>query len=64
MICFMSDHLAFFPLHTCSTMPLFGSSKKNPAEVVKMAGDALAVLDNESASGKKTEKVSLFKVMQ
>ena len=40
------------------TMPLFGSSKKNPAEIVKLTTDALQVLDKESVSGKKTEKVS------
>lgn len=40
------------------TMPLFGSSKKNPAEIVKVTMDALQVLEKESVSGKKTEKVS------
>ena len=43
-----------------ATMPLFGSSKKNPTEIVKVTMDALQVLEKESVSGKKTEKVSEF----
>ena len=38
-------------------MPLFGSSKKNPVEIVKISRDALAVLNQEATSGKKAEKV-------
>ena len=41
-------------------MPLFGSSKKNPAEIVKILCDALQVLEKETVSSKKTDKVSLF----
>ena len=38
-------------------MPLFGSSKKNPAEIVKATNDALTILAQEATSSKKTEKV-------
>ena len=38
-------------------MPLFGPSKKNPAEIVKATRDALTVLEQEATSSKKTEKV-------
>ena len=38
-------------------MPLFGSSKKNPAEIVKATKDALTILEQEATSSKKTEKV-------
>ncbi|CAH3105477.1 unnamed protein product [Porites lobata] len=37
-------------------MPLFGSSKKNPAEIVKATNDALTILAQEATSSKKTEK--------
>ena len=37
-------------------MPLFGSSKKNPVEIVKNARDAFMVLEKEE-HGKKSEKV-------
>ncbi|XP_068685929.1 calcium-binding protein 39-like [Montipora capricornis] len=37
-------------------MPLFGSNKKNPAEVVKVTVEALQVLENESGRSKKTDK--------
>ena len=40
-------------------MPLFGSSKKNPAEMVKVIQDSIQVLEKES-SGKKSDKVSWF----
>ena len=39
-------------------MPLFGSSKKSPPEVVKNLQDALSVLEKEAAGSKKSEKVS------
>ena len=38
-------------------MPLFGSSKKNPAEIVKVTNEALMILEQEATSSKKTEKV-------
>ena len=38
-------------------MPLFGSSKKNPADIVKVTNEALAILEQEATSSKKTEKV-------
>lgn len=52
-------------------MPLFGSSKKNPAEVVKVTTDALAVWEKEPVSSKKAEKalediskqLSIMKIM-
>lgn len=37
-------------------MPLFGSSKKNPVEIVKNTRDAFNVLENNE-HGKKSEKV-------
>jgi len=40
-------------------MPLFGSSKKSPVEVVKSARDALATIDKEPPGSKKAEKVGI-----
>ncbi|KAL9963438.1 hypothetical protein ACROYT_G026949 [Oculina patagonica] len=37
-------------------MPLFGSSKKSPSELVKNAQDCIAVLDKEPAGTKKSDK--------
>ena len=41
-------------------MPLFSSSKKNPAEAAKVTVDALKILSKETVSNKKTDKVSLL----
>jgi len=41
-------------------MPLFGSSKKSPAELVKNLRDSLEVLENEPTGSKKSDKVSSF----
>ncbi|XP_020904274.1 calcium-binding protein 39 [Exaiptasia diaphana] len=52
------DHLGGrerrFP--NCVTMPLFGSSKKSPVELVKIATDALNTLEKEPQGSKKAEK--------
>ena len=37
-------------------MPLFGSSKKNPAEIAKNLRDSLLILEKDE-QGKKSEKV-------
>ena len=39
-------------------MPLFGSSKKSPVELVKNLQDSLQVLEKEPAGSKKSDKVS------
>ena len=38
-------------------MPLFGSSKKNPVEIIKIVRDAFTVLDKDERN-KKSEKVT------
>ena len=43
-----------------TTMPLFGSSKKSPVEMVKNIQESLQVLEKESSGGKKSDKVSTF----
>ena len=43
-------------------MPLFGSSKKSPAEMVKITMDAQEVLQKESPGSKKAEKVRLLTI--
>ena len=45
-------------IHLSQKMPLFGSSKKSPTEIVKIVKDSFAVLDKDDA-GKKSDKVSL-----
>ncbi|RMX42098.1 hypothetical protein pdam_00001304 [Pocillopora damicornis] len=37
-------------------MPLFGSSKKSPAELIKIANDDLQVIENESTGSRKYDK--------
>ena len=44
--------------HSGRIMPLFGSSKKSPAELVKIANDDLQVIENESTGSRKYDKVS------
>ena len=39
-------------------MPLFGSSKKSPAELVKNIQESIQVLEKEPVGSKKCEKVS------
>lgn len=41
-------------------MPLFGSSKKSPVELVKIATDAILTLEKEPQGSKKAEKVSIY----
>jgi len=41
-------------------MPLFGSSKKSPSELVKNLHDSLQVVDKEPTGSKKSDKVSSF----
>ena len=45
-------------------MPLFGSSKKSPAELVKIANDDLQVIENESTGSRKYDKVSYLLMIQ
>lgn len=40
----------------CGTMPLFGSSKKSPSELVKNVQDSLQVVDKEPPGSKKSDK--------
>ena len=42
-------------------MPLFGSSKKGPAEISKILIESFVVLESADPKGKKSEKVFFLK---